>query len=213
MPSDLSNLEKTQLHFEALAESASSLNKASDELTKVVGNLDEALKKLNVGLTVWVNFASRGDDEEPWLYDEDQIGYCKVNGKWGFALQHVWGDNRDGDGGSEGPWLFNDAPREMRLKSVEKLPDVIGELAKAAFETTRRVQEKTAQVRALAGAIEQIANPDKKGVRPPAPPAPLSRTPQRPPAPPAPPGANPERGALQPTSVQELLTKAKEGAK
>jgi hypothetical protein len=99
----------------------------------------------------------------------------------------------------------------MRLKSVEKLPDVIRELAKAAFEATKRVQEKTAQVRALAGAIEQIANPDKKPTRPPAPSAPPNRIPLGPPAPPSRP--NPERGALQPTSVQELLTKAKEGAK
>jgi hypothetical protein len=206
MPSDLSNPEKSQLHFESLTESASALNKASDELTKVVGTLDEALKKLNVGLTVWVAFAGRGDQDEPWSFDEDQIGYCKVSGKWGFALQRIWGDNRRGEYHSDGPWLFNDAPREMRLKGVEKLSDVIRELAKAAFETTKRVQEKTEQVRALAGVIEQIANADKKPTRPPAPPAPLGTSALSP-------HTKPERGALQPTSVQELLAKAKEGAK
>jgi hypothetical protein len=181
MSFDESTLGKTQLHFEALAELASSLNKASDELTKVVGILDEALKKLNVGLTVWVDFDGRGEDEEPWLFDDDQIGYCKVNGKWGIAVQRVWGDQQRGEYASDGPWLFNDAPREMRLKSVDKIPAVIEKLGKEAFETTKRVQQKTEQVRALASAIGQVANAGKTQSPSPATTAPSSRIPFGPP--------------------------------
>lgn len=157
MTLDDSKIEKVQFQFQALATVASSLNSASDELTKVVSILDEALKKLNVGLIAWVAFRVRQDDEHgSGNYDLDQIGYCKVNGKWGIALRRIWGNaNFDADH-AEGPWLFNDAPREMRLYAVDKIPELIEALSNEASETTMKVQEKTLEIRKLAGAIEQI---------------------------------------------------------
>jgi len=154
MSSNDSQVERIQSHFHALSEVAFTLNSASDELTKAVGILDEALKKLNIGLTVWVDYASRA--VEPWEYHDEQIGYCKVNGKWGLSLQRVWGDNQSDHHGSDGPWLFNDAPREMRLRGVDKIPEVIERLGKEASDTAKRVEEKTKHVRELAAAITEL---------------------------------------------------------
>src|SRR5690242_20811280 len=163
MTSNASKIEKVQTHFQTLSSVAHSLNIASDELTKVVFALDESLRKLNIGLTVWVTFRSRGVEE--WEYDDDQIGYCKVNGKWGIALRRIWGDNQADHYGDEGPWLFNDAPRDMRLKGIDKIPEVIEELSKEASETTKKVQEKTREVRELAGVTEKIANEPRRAER------------------------------------------------
>ena len=150
--------KKIQTHFQTLSTVASSLNAASDELTKVVGKLDEALKRLNVGLTSWVTFVDRRV-HDPVEYDCDQIGYCKVNGKWGISLRTVWGEiNSDSDHNEDGPWLFNDAPREMRLRSVDKISELIESLSKKAAETTKKIQEKTKEVGELADAIEQLAS-------------------------------------------------------
>jgi hypothetical protein len=148
-----SQVERIQKHFQVLSGISSSLNTASDELTQAVGLLDEALKKLNIGLSVWVISRSRGNDDYPEYYDLDQIGYCKVNGSWGIAIQHIWGDEARDHHNSEGPWLFNDASREMRIQAVDKLPELIEELSKAAIETQKKIQEKTKQVRDLAEAI------------------------------------------------------------
>jgi methyl-accepting chemotaxis protein len=156
-----SKSENIQSHFQALTETASSLNAASDELTKVIASLDEALKKLNVGLMVWVTFITWGTDE-PSEYDEEQIGYCKINGKWGISLRRIWGDHREDRHVEDGPWHFSDGPREMRLRGVDKIPELIQALSKQAADTTKKVQEKTEQVRELAAAIEQIARPSKK---------------------------------------------------
>jgi hypothetical protein len=54
MTSGDSKITKLQTDFQALSKIATELNVSSDGLTKTVGLLDEALKKLNVGLTVWV---------------------------------------------------------------------------------------------------------------------------------------------------------------
>jgi hypothetical protein len=168
MASSDSKIEKIQTHFKALSSLAPTLNTASDELTKAVTVLDESFKKLNIGLTAWVTFRSRAvhpslTDE---AYDHDQIGYGKVEGKWGIALRHVWGNYASEEFGGEGPWLFNDAPRELRLLGVDKIPELIEALDKEASETTKQVQEKTKQVRELASVIEEMASEPRRMERP-----------------------------------------------
>ena len=151
---------KVQTHFQALSQIASSLNTASDELTSSVETLSESLKKLNVGLTVWVVFRTR-DVDEPQMYDQDEIGYTKEGGEWGIFLRSVYGNLSHDEPNSESLCLFNDAPREMRLAAVDKIPDLIKELAKEAFNTTRRVQQKAQQVRELAQAISNASVTEK----------------------------------------------------
>lgn len=160
MTSSDSKIEKIQTHFKTLSSLAPTLNIASNELTKAVTVLDEALKSLNVGLSAWVTFRSRAvhpslRDEE---YDDDQIGYSKVDGKWGIALRHIWGNYALEEFGGEGPWLFNDAPRELRLLGVEKIPELIEALSKEASETTQKVRETTKQVHDLAAAVAEVTN-------------------------------------------------------
>jgi hypothetical protein len=156
MTSSDSKVEKIQAQFLALSSVASSLNAASDELTTFVSILDEALKKLNIGLTVWVPYLYRA--VEAWQYDQDEIGYAKLNGKWGLALRRIWGDEQRDDHGMEGPWPFSEAPREMRLRGVDKIPEVISALGKEAFDTTKKISEKTQQVREFASAVAKVAD-------------------------------------------------------
>jgi hypothetical protein len=152
-----SKITKIQTHFQTLSSVAPTLNAASDELTKAVGYLDAALKKLNVGISVWVTFADLTENPGEGEYDLQQIGYTKVNGEWGLALRHVWGDNAMDHHSSEGPWLFSDGPRDLRLSGVDKIPEIVEQLGSEASSLVKRVQEKTKRVRELAVAIEQVA--------------------------------------------------------
>lgn len=157
-----SKIEKVQNSFKALSAIASSLNSASDELTKVVVILDESLRKLNIGLEVWVDYADYAIDPNQ-EYDADQIGYCKVNSLWGIYLRHIRGlYHFDNSCQIEGPWLFNDAPRDMRLRSVDAIPELIEELNKKASETAAKLEQKTDEVRALAEVIGRLAKPPYK---------------------------------------------------
>ncbi len=167
MSSSDSKTAKIQTNFQALSAVAASLNSASDEFTQVIDALDEALKKLNIGLVVWVIFGDRGDENDPSQYDCDQIGYCKVDGKWGIALRHIWGHEAFEVHNEEGPWPFKDAPREMRLRSVDKIPELIKSLSEEASSTTKKIQEKTKEVRELAAAIRSVTPETKpKSVTP-----------------------------------------------
>ena len=157
MSSTDSKTAKIQAHFKNLASIAPVLNTASDELTKAIRGLDQALKKLNIGLSVWVTFAERTEDPGDGQYNLEQIGYTKLNGEWGLALRHIWGHERYDAHNEDGPWLFSDAPRDMRLRSTDKIPEVIESLGNEAVKTTKAMQRKSLEVRELAGAIEQIS--------------------------------------------------------
>jgi hypothetical protein len=152
-------VEKLQTDFKALTSTSTSLNTASDELAKAITVLDEALKKLNIGLTAWVTF--RTWDTDPNEYDKEQIGYCKVSGKWGIALCRIWGDELSDRNEIDGPWLFNDAPREMRLAGVDKIPELIEALNKEASDATKKIQDKAKEVRELASVIEKLVGAPK----------------------------------------------------
>ena len=54
-------------------------------------------------------------------------------------------------------WLFNDGPRAMRISAIDKIPDLLERLVKAADKTTKKVQEKTSQALELAAAILKTA--------------------------------------------------------
>jgi hypothetical protein len=163
-----SKIDKIAVNFRELSSVASTLNSASDELTKVVTVLDEALRSLNIGITAWTTFTSYTTDSAE-DFDHEQIGYCKLNGKWGIAIQRVWGDYNRGEAETEGPWHFGEAPREMRLNSVDKIPELIDALGQRASETAKKIQEKTQEVRELAGIIGQIADAAKHATKAPPP--------------------------------------------
>jgi hypothetical protein len=149
--------------LDQLSKTAISLNKASDGLNQAINQLNEALKKLNLGISSWVSFYVY---EEGPFSDVHEIGYGKVNGKWGVAIKKTFEDlNRAGDNTSEvTEWQFSEAPREMRIDAIPYLPKVIEQLNKDADRTTQLLKDKTADAEELAAAIEAILDPPRKSV-------------------------------------------------
>ena len=54
-------------------------------------------------------------------------------------------------------WLFNDAPRALRIDSVEKLPDLFETMVKEADAATRQIRAKTSQAQQLAYVLTEVA--------------------------------------------------------
>jgi len=157
MPStDESLITKVQAAYQQLSAAAITLNSASDELGKSVAALDAALKRLNLGITAWVTVDDY-DCPDPF-YRADQVGYDKIGGKWGIGLRTISGNYTDPEHESSQEWLFNDASRSLRVAAVEKIPELIEELTKAADATTKKINEKLKQAKELAAAINAIAD-------------------------------------------------------
>jgi len=149
---------KIRSSFQQLTVAASSLNTASDRLSKVVAKIDEALKPLNIGLESWVNMGG------PWVsadgYEEygELVGYAKIGGKWGVALRTFEEDVRSGEYVSDEKWLFNEGPRKLRLKALDYIPDLLAQLATEAAKFTAQISNKTKEAEQLVQALKGSAS-------------------------------------------------------
>src|SRR4029078_3618097 len=137
--------ERVSSSYRQLSLAASHLNLVSDELGKSIPVLDAALKNLNRGIAPW----SRLDRWEDAFgnYSSRYLGYAKVNNRWGIALRTVAGNNNQPEEATVEEWLFNDAPRALRIEAVEKLPDLFENLIKEADVAIKKMKAHTISTR------------------------------------------------------------------
>jgi hypothetical protein len=146
--------EQISSSFQRLAESAAELNAASDELAQAVEPIDAALRSLNLGIPTWYRYES--SEDEAGYFRSLHVGYAKVSGKWGLALSEVTGNENYGID-SESEWLFNDAPRFMRLEAIDHLPRLLDALVDAVSKATASLRAKTSQAREFAGTMAAMS--------------------------------------------------------
>ena len=58
--------------------------------------------------------------------------------------------------------VLSDAPRHLRVKAVDKLPDLIEALVKATDATASRLKKQVAPAQELAAAVNELINPKDK---------------------------------------------------
>ncbi|SRR6266852_1628807 len=150
-PTDNSLIERVATYFTQLSSAAKDLNKASDNLGLAINAIDAALQKLNLGVPTWVGIHG---SEDPYSgYWSHDIGYARVGKKWGIALCTREGDYNFPEEETREEWLFNDAPRWLRVEGIAKIPDLLEALVKRTKETTDKIKGKTAEANNLASAI------------------------------------------------------------
>lgn len=151
---DVSPSERIAAAYKRLAESATYLNTASDELGKSILALEAALRGLNLGVTTWVQFA--GSENSDGDFTDHCVGYAKVGGKWGIALSVAKGNRSWPEDSRDDEWLFNDAPRALRADAVDALPELVESLVTTAETTAKKIKEKTGRARELAATINAL---------------------------------------------------------
>jgi len=151
--------ERVQASYKQLSLAATTLNTASDKLGEAISVLDAALKRLNLGISAWVQLSGNEDGPIWW---SREIGYASVKGKWGIALKKANGDYSDDSYEAE-EWLFDDAPRWMRVDAVGKIPDLLEALLKQAEDTTKKIKARTEQVIELAVAMSKVLDEVEPG--------------------------------------------------
>jgi len=153
--------ERLQNSLQELTSSADTLNSLSDKLNKQVSDVESALNKIGIGLTASVN-TEDWSDERGDTYNIWRICYEKHSSKWGFTIQHCWGQEAFDDHESE-TWAFKDAPREHRLKAIEKIPDLIDALVKKSKDFASDISAVMSYAQGLAAAFtKQDAVASKK---------------------------------------------------
>jgi hypothetical protein len=155
-------VSRVETSYRKLSAVASDLNFTSDELGKSISELDAALKKLNLGIPVWVTIR-RETDEEGWFKNED-LGYDKIGGTWGIGLRTVTGYYNDPEGERSDWWLFNDGPRPLRLSAIEKIPELLEKLSTESDEAAKKIRARLAEVQEVAAVVKKAAEEPVKRI-------------------------------------------------
>lgn len=159
---------RVQSSYRQLAAAANNLNNVSDQLGETIAELDGALKKLNIGISAWVSVSISHYEQDPTQYEGEELGYAKIAGKWGIGIRTISGDEDTPFGLEEtikDQWHFNDAPRDLRLRAIDKIPELFERLTTDANASAQRIQQKLAHAKQLAAAIDS-AGIDLEGYPP-----------------------------------------------
>jgi len=147
--------ESVSHSFLELTKAAGALNAVSDALGYAVSDIDEGLKRLNLGLNTWVRISYYGPDypgDSSYLIEE--LGYAKLNSRWGISLRKRRGEENDPEGTEEiETWPFNEAPRALRLKAIDKIPDLLRRLAEDASKAAAELQVRLVDAQSVAAVI------------------------------------------------------------
>ena len=97
---------KIQSQLDSLASAARSVNQLTDQLTKDVGKIEDALGAMNLGINAHVSAPCSGLDGRKLNL---VLGYTKgFAGRWCFVI---------GEGTKDEAWPFRSAPREFPCES------------------------------------------------------------------------------------------------
>ncbi len=150
--------ERVSTSFTKLSAAAKDLNKVSDELGQAITSIDYILQRLNLGVPTWVTIHGGEDQYNGMEYWSRDVGYAKIGSRWGIALCTRKGDYNSPDEEEFEAWLFNDAPRWLRVEGVEKIPDLLEELIKNTEQTTKKIKGKIDHAKQLAEALALAAD-------------------------------------------------------
>lgn len=141
--SPIESVEQSYLRLTLISQS---LNAASDKLGQSITKVENLIKNLNLGISSWVNFQ---DSEDNGYYSYERLVYTKEGKNWGLFIKKGHGHEAEPVETSE-IWAFNEAPRELRVRAIKKLPDLLARLAKDSEAIMAQVEKGTEDVDAFA---------------------------------------------------------------
>ena len=153
-------VERVDSLLPSLAANAANLNEASQSLSALIDQLDGALQRLNLGVTAWTVMLHGGNAiDSAWSED---LGYGRTGRKsWGLMLRKMEEHFGDPDSDQYDEWPFNEAPRELRIRAVKHIPNLLKKLDEASQELVKNLSASIEGTAAIVGALEQAARPQR----------------------------------------------------
>jgi hypothetical protein len=145
--------DKIESTLKKLASVSQSLNQASDLVTARISEVESALREYKLGVEAWVDIRRWHDEGQftdgNWyrLGRTQRLAYGKKDGKWGLLTYIV---AEESDEYEEFAFL-REAPRDLRLNAIDKLPELLEALVEKAVQTAQeatRKAEKAGQIAA-----------------------------------------------------------------
>jgi uncharacterized phage infection (PIP) family protein YhgE len=131
-----------------LAAAARTLNEQSDLFTQQMAEVESAINKLNLGIpaSVTVEEVKTNDFATHFL----DLEYGKLDGRWCLIVTDYDDEVTSSEYSNCKQWAYRDAPRELRLKVVQRLPQLLEQLLKSATAAVSEISKGAAIAKELA---------------------------------------------------------------
>ncbi|MBM4071399.1 MAG: hypothetical protein FJ271_21045 [Planctomycetes bacterium] len=141
----VANIKKS---LQSLRKLAPELNRAADDATALVRDIEKALQELDLGVRASVQVLKMEDDEFACLT------FKRIGGKFRIAVAI---DEPEDDGESwktvsETPWL--ECPRDLKLKTFPQLPALLADIETQVQRTVKSITEAGPAVRELLKSLQ-----------------------------------------------------------
>jgi hypothetical protein len=150
---DESLVSRVRSSFGQLSSRATDLNTLSDQIGKVITRFDAEFNRLNIGIPALVRFRE-WTSEDGIRFEVEDVGYAKIGTKWGLAIRVMSGHEGQDDYSEQQEWLFSDAPRLLRLKAIDKIPELFETLVDEVDKATKAVDVKLKEIQQIATALD-----------------------------------------------------------
>lgn len=149
--------DKIESTLKKLASVSQSLNQASDLVTSGIAQVEGALREYKLGVEAWVDIRRWYEEGQytdgGWfrLGRTQKLGYGKKDGKWGL-LTYIFAEESDEP---EEFAFLREAPRDVRLAAVDKLPELLDALVEKAVQTAQEATKKAEKAGQIAAGLNK----------------------------------------------------------
>ena len=147
--------DKVESTLKKLASVSQSLNQASDLVTSRIAEVEAALREYKLGVAArvdirrWYDEGQYTDDTWYRVGRTQCLAYGKKDGKWGL-LTYIIAEESDE---YEEFAFLREAPRDVRLAAIDKLPELLEALVEKAVQTTQEATKKAEKAGQIAAGL------------------------------------------------------------
>jgi hypothetical protein len=143
----IESLEVTNL-LQQLSESSEELNTYTTALNENVARLEERLNDINLGVSTGVEFKCKSANF-PGIH---KLSYRRTGIKWGFTVDSM---------SLKQLWPFREAPRELRVASVEHIPELLKKLKTDSYALAEDLKAKVSFLRDITAMLKEPGSVEK----------------------------------------------------
>jgi hypothetical protein len=138
--------EDTHKSLASIRSLASRLNELTEQANHTIRTIESFLDECSVGITTYVSVETPNPQSPAGLY----LGYLRVKGRYRIAV--VESDDM-GEDTAVRPW--SDCTRDEKVKTFEKLPDLLNSLTK---NLTSKIKATETTTQAVAQALKAVGS-------------------------------------------------------
>jgi len=148
----MKEVEVALKHIETVS---NTLNQSSDLLSQKIVEIESALNHYKLGIWAWLEkplfYRLESDGNGVDVEVSYHFGYGKIRDKWGLLIH----ERPDYDPEILSPLFLKDAPRDIRVRAVERIPELLKCVTDKAAEFSREIMKKTELAEQIAASLKK----------------------------------------------------------